>query len=79
LFSLQNKHPHSNSNIIREVWALDTPTYGDSALLNAPSHTERVGNMTASELGIVTRLLIKSHHFKGHRIVLIGHSLGATA
>ncbi|KAF9009724.1 Alpha/Beta hydrolase protein [Cyathus striatus] len=79
LFSIQSNQGDLNRNSVREAWALDAPAYGDSALLNEISHAERMNNMSTAEFGIAVASVAESHHFKGHRLVLVGFSLGTTA
>ncbi|KAF8989894.1 Alpha/Beta hydrolase protein [Cyathus striatus] len=77
LFSIQQCR--CRRPVVREAWALDGPGYGDSAVLNASTHADRVDDMLLSEFGEAVATIARSPHLHGRKIVIIGHSLGATA
>ncbi|KAF9449728.1 alpha/beta-hydrolase [Macrolepiota fuliginosa MF-IS2] len=63
---------------IREAWAFDWPTHGDAALLNRELLQKRTDSVSVYDWvpGVVQ--FVRSEHVRGHRLVLCGHSAGAS-
>ncbi|KAJ6576021.1 Alpha/Beta hydrolase protein [Mycena vulgaris] len=67
---------------VREAWAFDWQTHGDSAMLNRrllETSPSRVYGVSASEWSEAIAAFLESPQMQGRRIVLIGHSAGAGA
>ncbi|KAL7279412.1 hypothetical protein ACG7TL_007254 [Trametes sanguinea] len=65
--------------VVRESWSFDMPNHGEAAILNA-GPLERLGRpLTVEDYAIGLRHFFSSAVLAGHRLVAIGHSLGATA
>ncbi|KAF7784898.1 hypothetical protein Agabi119p4_1063 [Agaricus bisporus var. burnettii] len=63
---------------VREAWAFDWPTHGEAAVINRPLLQERTDCVSVYDWvpGIVS--FVRSEHVHGHRLVLCGHSAGAS-
>ncbi|ETW87252.1 Esterase/lipase/thioesterase [Heterobasidion irregulare TC 32-1] len=75
LFQIQASEDRSCR--IREAWAFDWQSHGDSALLNESA--ARKDPISTLDWGLAINEFAKSEHVRGHRLVLIGHSAGASA
>lgn len=65
---------------IREAWTFDRQNHGDAAVLNARALELREGVASSlEEWAEALKFFIASPLVKGHRLVGIGHSAGATA
>lgn len=77
LFSLRNgRDPPTN---VREAWALDWQSHGDSAVLNTSALKARREGLTIADWAHAIVAFLRSPHIAGQRLVAIGHSAGATA
>ncbi|KAF7343864.1 AB hydrolase-1 domain-containing protein [Mycena sanguinolenta] len=66
--------------IVREVWAFDWQTHGESAVLNSQllrTSPSRVYGVSALEWSDAIAAFVNSPRMRGKRIVPIGHSAGA--
>jgi len=63
---------------IREVWAVDWPTHGDSAALNAGFLRDSSVGTSISDWAEAIAAFVKTN-LASHRIVTIGHSAGCSA
>ncbi|PFH49413.1 hypothetical protein AMATHDRAFT_63272 [Amanita thiersii Skay4041] len=79
LFKLQGNRDANASSVIRAIWAIDYPNHGDSVLLNENALKEREKSISVSDYAEALVVLVKSEHLEGHRVVLVGHSAGASA
>ncbi|EEB88152.1 hypothetical protein MPER_14172, partial [Moniliophthora perniciosa FA553] len=64
---------------IREAWAFDCHTHGESAILNEKalaSHQKPIGSDHWAQ---ALAEFVQSDHVRGHNLVLIGHSFGTIA
>lgn len=63
---------------IREAWAFDWPTHGEAGILNQALLRDRTESVSVYDWvpGVVQ--FLRSNYMQGHRIVLCGHSAGAT-
>jgi pimeloyl-ACP methyl ester carboxylesterase len=64
---------------IREAWAIDCQSHGDSAVLNAAALNSRPDGISAFEWAEGIASIVGSSRMTGHRIVPIGHSAGGGA
>ncbi|KAF7316198.1 CN hydrolase domain-containing protein [Mycena indigotica] len=65
---------------IREAWAFDWQSHGDSAVLNCDliMNTRQMG-VSAFEYAAAIKAFVRSARMQGKRMVAIGHSAGAAA
>ncbi|GJJ06047.1 hypothetical protein Clacol_000235 [Clathrus columnatus] len=61
---------------IRAMWTFDLPNHGDSAELNREVLKTHISTIPDFARSVVT--LVNSAYLKGHRIILVGHSVGAS-
>jgi len=73
LFRLQ-----TDSERIREAWAVEWMTHGDSAALNAELYQKGDTGTSAGDWGEAIAAFVKTH-LSSHRIVAIGHSAGCSS
>ncbi|KAH9486020.1 Peroxisomal membrane protein LPX1 [Psilocybe cubensis] len=62
---------------LREAWAFDWQSHGDSAVLNREALKSMHGVISAYEWTTAVAWFVKSPLMNGHRIVPVGHSAGA--
>ncbi|KAF4573292.1 hypothetical protein EYR40_003627 [Pleurotus pulmonarius] len=62
-----------NKTRVREAWSFDWQNHGDAAVLN-----KSAGTVTVYDWAAAISAFVKSDHVKGHKIIPIGHSAGAT-
>ncbi|OJA20172.1 hypothetical protein AZE42_08162 [Rhizopogon vesiculosus] len=73
LFRLQ-----TDSESIREAWAVEWMSHGDSAALNAELHQKSDIGTSIGDWGEAIAAFVKTH-LSSHRIVIIGHSAGCSS
>ncbi|KAJ7510692.1 alpha/beta-hydrolase, partial [Mycena galericulata] len=72
------KHSEPNAGFsIREAWAVDWQSHGVAALINEAALQNRPG-VSVVEWAAAIASFIESPHLRGHRIVAVGHSAGAS-
>ncbi|KAI0651181.1 alpha/beta-hydrolase [Trametes meyenii] len=64
---------------IREVWSFDMPNHGEAAQNNRDLLKSLKQPLTVDDYAESVRHFIATGILRGHRLVCIGHSLGATA
>ncbi|KAI0759701.1 alpha/beta-hydrolase [Trametes elegans] len=64
---------------IREAWSFDMPNHGEAAELNSKLLEQLEHPITVEDYGEALKHFVASDVLKGHKLVAIGHSLGATA
>ncbi|KAI0922960.1 hypothetical protein AcV5_009817 [Taiwanofungus camphoratus] len=65
---------------IREAWALDCQSHGDSALLNHDKLRDANSRaISIEDYGDLLRFFTRSEYVAGHRLVAIGHSASTSA
>ncbi|EPS99563.1 hypothetical protein FOMPIDRAFT_1030883 [Fomitopsis schrenkii] len=64
---------------IREAWAFDWQGHGDSAVLNEAALKRRGWGVSNATWARGIHAFLDTPHVQGHRLVMIGHSSGATA
>lgn len=74
MVEIQNASPPPPYQRIREAWAFDWQSHGDSALLNEALLGDEV--ISVYEWAAAIAAFIRSPRMKGHRIVTVGHSAG---
>ncbi|PPQ92478.1 hypothetical protein CVT25_010423 [Psilocybe cyanescens] len=62
---------------LREAWAFDWQSHGDSAVLNREALKNRAEGVSVYEWAGAIAEFVKSPRMKGHRIIPLGHSAGA--
>ncbi|KAF6749300.1 Alpha/beta hydrolase fold-1 [Ephemerocybe angulata] len=77
LFALQKHKPESVR--IREAWSFDRQNHGDAAVLNAHALVKRGDTVSLYEWAHALRSFVDSPLLRGHHLVALGHSAGATA
>lgn len=77
IYSSQNTTRTPGHQRVREVWAFDWQSHGDSALLNRDVLSDEA--VSVYEWASAIAVFIQSSRMKGHRIVALGHSAGAGA
>ncbi|KAJ2912230.1 hypothetical protein MD484_g8185, partial [Candolleomyces efflorescens] len=77
LFNLQQSKAEPYR--IREAWSFDRQNYGDAAVLNAQALFRRQDTVSLYEWALALSSFVQSPLLRGHRLVAIGHSAGATA
>ncbi|KAK7012805.1 Alpha/beta-hydrolase [Favolaschia claudopus] len=77
LFAIHSSS-RSNSNLpqIREAWALDWQSHGESAVLNQNSLQDDAESAPLNLWGIAIANFLKSNHVAGHRLYGVGYSSG---
>ncbi|EMD31228.1 hypothetical protein CERSUDRAFT_78307 [Gelatoporia subvermispora B] len=73
------KSEYRGTPIVREAWALDWQSHGESATLNHNLLACDPQGPSVEEWGKAIRHFVLSETFTGHRLVAIGHCLGSSA
>ncbi|KAK7024976.1 Alpha/beta-hydrolase [Favolaschia claudopus] len=80
LFAIHSTSSRSNSNSnlpqIREAWALEWQSHGESAVLNQNSLQDDAESAPLNLWGIAIANFLKSDHVAGHRLYGVGYSSG---
>ncbi|TFK50601.1 alpha/beta-hydrolase [Heliocybe sulcata] len=79
LFELQKSLSAPGQSVIREAWAFDWHTHGDSALLNAEALARLPDSGTSITHWAEAIAAFVEAHLSSHRLVAMGHSAGTTA
>ncbi|TFK84796.1 alpha/beta-hydrolase [Polyporus arcularius HHB13444] len=64
---------------IREAWSFDMPNHGEAASLNGPTLEKGKAGLTVEECSDGFKQFVSDDMLSGHKLVGIGHSLGASA
>ncbi|KAF9260202.1 alpha/beta-hydrolase [Marasmius fiardii PR-910] len=65
--------------LLREAWAFDWQTHGESAVLNEEKLKNYPKPVGGDYWARALAEFVRSEHVNGHRLILIGHSAGTTA
>ncbi|KAI9056797.1 alpha/beta-hydrolase [Trametes sanguinea] len=65
--------------LVREAWSFDMPNHGEAAYLNRELLERLKRPFTVEDFADILRVFFASGNLAGHRLIAIGHSLGATA
>ncbi|EIM81900.1 uncharacterized protein STEHIDRAFT_66011 [Stereum hirsutum FP-91666 SS1] len=68
----------SSAFIIREAWALDCQSHGESSLLNEEKLRDGSA-ITLQDYGNLLHFFSQSQHVSGHRLIAVGHSASTSA
>jgi len=77
LFTLQQDMDRAHR--IREAWSFDWQNHGDAAVLNRQALKGGQRSVSIHDWSHAVADFVRSPRMKGHRIVPLGHSAGATA
>ncbi|KAI0667882.1 alpha/beta-hydrolase [Trametes maxima] len=69
----------SGTPLVREAWAFEMQSHGEAALANDAALTQMDAPLTVEEYADGVKRFVASGALDGHRLIGIGHSLGATA
>ncbi|KAI0833787.1 alpha/beta-hydrolase [Trametes gibbosa] len=79
VFAADSSEPRSRRPAIREAWSFDMPSHGEAGTLNQQL-LERIDEpLLVEDWAEGLQHFLASGTLKGHRLIAIGHSLGATA
>ncbi|CDO75064.1 hypothetical protein BN946_scf184605.g5 [Trametes cinnabarina] len=73
------KDPATNLPIVREAWSFDMQNHGEAAVLNLDTLKALDHPLTVDDWADGFRAFVASGALDGHKLVGIGHSLGASA
>ncbi|KAI0763278.1 alpha/beta-hydrolase [Trametes elegans] len=73
------KHPATGATLVREAWSFEIQSHGESAVLNDGALRQMSAPLTVEEYSDAVKRFIASGALTGHKLIGVGHSLGATA
>ncbi|KAI9059810.1 alpha/beta-hydrolase [Trametes sanguinea] len=76
---LSARDPTTDKPAIREIWAFEMQSHGEAAVANDAALKALGAPLTVEEYAQGVKRFVASGALKGHKLVGIGHSLGATA
>ncbi|KAI0648737.1 alpha/beta-hydrolase [Trametes meyenii] len=79
LFAARGPADGRGAPLVREAWAFEMQSHGEAALANDAALRAMESPLTVEEYADAVKRFVASGALAGHRLVGVGHSLGATA